>query len=157
MKGTPTARDIMKTDLVVFHPTMPLIDAVKKLIEHQIAGAPVVDDDYHLLGFLSEKDCLMPLVEMAVESDPVTQVVNFMNPTVRTITEDTDVLVIAELFMKSPIRRLPVVKDGKLVGLVARHDFLKGMLEWTDPTSETKPQARNYWSRIHGKDESPLA
>ena len=51
-------RDYMTRNLVTFRPEMDLFTAINRLLEHRISGAPVVDGQGHLVGLLSEGDCL---------------------------------------------------------------------------------------------------
>ena len=55
-------RDYMTTDLVTFSPEMDLFRAIDRLLAHRISGAPVLDADGHLVGLLSEGDCLKGIV-----------------------------------------------------------------------------------------------
>ena len=54
----PTAADIMRRTLVTLTPEMPIFDAVRTLLKHEISGAPVVDADGRIVGICSELDCL---------------------------------------------------------------------------------------------------
>jgi CBS domain-containing protein len=157
MKKTPVARDIMKTGLVTVGPEDSILAAAQKLVKHHLSGAPVVDREHRLLGVVSERDCLLPLVDSAFETDPVPPVSARMAKDLRTIGPETDVMAIAEEFAQHPVRRLLVVEDGKLLGLVSRGDLLKAVVEWIDPDEQGRPAPRNYWSRIRDAKESPLA
>ena len=56
----------------------------------------------------------------------------FMNKQPRTITEDTDYLSMAEIFLNTNNRRLPVLDEGKLIGQISRRDLLKAVYEMLD-------------------------
>lgn len=152
----PVARDFMVTQVVALRPDMGIFEAVDVLLMNHIAGAPVVDEQRRILGFLSEKDCLKPLVDAAYESDPELTVGKCMAKDIRTISEDADALVVAELFMNHPYRRLPVVRDGVLVGQVSRRDFLKAVVEWIRPPSQPKRPSFLYLSRVQDPKDVAL-
>jgi CBS domain-containing protein len=50
-----------------------------------------------------------------------------MTAEVQTIDAETDIVAVAEMFLKSPFRRYPVMRDGRLVGQISRHDVLKAL------------------------------
>ena len=60
----PTARDIMTRRLVTLRPAMRTVEAAGILLEHNISGAPVVDEQGNLLGLLSEYDCLQAIAAL---------------------------------------------------------------------------------------------
>lgn len=152
----PVARNFMVTQVVALRPDTDIFDAVNTLMLHHIAGAPVVDDAGRILGFLSEKDCLKPLIDAAYEADPALTVDKCMVRDIKTISEDTDALVIAELFINHPYRRLPVVRNGILVGQVSRRDFLKAVAEWTRPPAKPKRPAFLYFSKVANRKDVSL-
>ncbi len=109
--------------------TVTVRDVVSSLMKAQIPGAPVVDADNNLIGFVSEQDCIREMLNDAFyceESPPVTAV---MKTEVKTVAPDTSVVEIAEQMAKAPPKNYPVCKDGKLVGLISRRLILKSLLE----------------------------
>ena len=125
-----TANDIMRTDLVTLSPETSLADAVTLLLNYGISGAPVVDPDDHLLGVLSEKDCLRFLASSAFYATPSGTVADVMQRDVATTGPEADVFRLAFEFHDHPCRRLPVVaEDGTLLGLVARRDVMRALDE----------------------------
>lgn len=126
--ANPPAREIMKTSLVTLRPDTNVFDAVKLLIKHKISGAPVVDEDNRLLGVFSEKSVMKVLVEAAYEQVPVDRIDGLMNTNPKTINENTQLVSMAQIFLNSPCRRLPVVKDGVLVGQVSRRDVVQASI-----------------------------
>lgn len=119
------AKDFMVTDLVTLSPDMDVYDAIDLLLEHHISGAPVIDEAGRLVGIFSEKDCMRVLLEGTYDGLPTSTVGAFMRPQVEVLSEDTDILSIAHTFLSTSYRRLPVVRDGKLVGQISRRDLLK--------------------------------
>ena len=128
MENIPTAKDYMAKKLFILKPEDDIYKAVNFLLEHQVSGAPVVDDDYKLVGIISEKDCLHLLTKGVNNKVPELNVVDFMSKKIETIFHDLDIFSVAEIFIKKSYRRLPVVnKDGKLVGQISRRDVLKAI------------------------------
>ncbi len=123
--GLPTVRTSMDRRVPVLRPDVDLLDAIGFLLRHHVTGAPVVDDQGHLVGMLTEKDCLK-LITMGADHDlPQGTVKDFMSTEITAISPDTDLYFAAGLFLKSEFRRLPVVEDGKLVGAITRLDILR--------------------------------
>ena len=121
-----SAIDIMVTRLVTLRPETDVFDGIKTLVKHKISGAPVVDSEGKLLGVFSEKSCMQVLIDAAYEGLPTNQIRAFMDPEPRTIEANTSFLTIAEVFLNTPRRRLPVIDaDGMLIGQVSRRDVIK--------------------------------
>ncbi len=121
------ARDIMTTKLVTLNPEMDVFHGIEVLVRHDISGAPVIDADRRLLGIFSEKSCMKVLIDAAYEGLPTNQIGKFMDETPTTITPDTQLLSIAQIFLTTPRRRLPVIEDEKLVGQVSRRDVIRAV------------------------------
>lgn len=119
------ARDLMVSRVKTVKPDDMVHDAVRLLVAHGISGAPVVDDTGQLVGMLSEKDCIQALMRAVVERLPSSKVKDVMSRQVVTIPPETHLLTVAHLFLTKSLRRIPVVRDGKLVGQISRHDLLK--------------------------------
>ena len=115
----------MDTDVVSLSPGTELIDAIGLLLENRVTGAPVVDEEGRLLGMLTEKDCLI-LTTIGVDGDAAAgPVEKFMDRDVVSVASDTDIYYAAGIFMANHFRRLPVVDDDKLVGVITRLDLLR--------------------------------
>ena len=67
---------------------------------------------------------------------PNLTVANYMDRKARTVSKDDDLLTLAEIFLSTPYRRLPVVQDGKLIGQVSRRDVLNCAFHLMDPPLE---------------------
>ena len=126
-----TARDIMAKTLVTLTPDTSIFEAIRTLIQRRISGAPVVSADGQLLGVLSEHDCLRVLSsdEFYFGEEQAGSVRDFMTEPTLTIAPDLDIYGVAHYFLNSPVRRLPVVDGGVLVGQVSRRDVLHGIDE----------------------------
>ena len=131
-KRTLTARDVMTHTVVTVRPDTTVLEAVRVLVSRNISGVPVTNEAGELMGLLSEHDCLHLLDDEAYDGMHVhfTQdVSDLMTTDVQTVSPDTDVRAIAALFLDDGIRRVPVLDDGKLVGLVSRRDILLGIAQ----------------------------
>jgi CBS domain-containing protein len=123
------ARDIMTRQVVKLSPDQLVEEAVIELVSHGLSGAPVVDEDGRPVGVLSEYDCLRVLAESAFEGWPAGRVRDWMTEEVETVRSDEDVFALAGRMTSSRHRRLFVVEDDKLVGVVARADLVKALAE----------------------------
>jgi len=122
-------RDYMSGRLVTFSPDTDVLDAMRELVHHKISGAPVVDDHGHLVGMLSEFDCLKVVLSASYHGDPGGPVSELMEPGVKTIDADMSIVDLAQLFLDSRLRRYPVLKDNRVVGQISRRDVLRALLE----------------------------
>ncbi|MDH4125283.1 MAG: CBS domain-containing protein [Gammaproteobacteria bacterium] len=126
-------KDYMSGKLVTFTPEMDVLDAIHELIQHRIAGAPVVDDHGNLVGMLSEFDCMKVVLAAAYHHEPGGPVSDLMVSDVKTVDAGMSVIDLAELFMESGLRRYPVMKDNRLVGQISRRDVLRALAEISQP------------------------
>lgn len=119
------ACDVMQTKLIFLNPDMDVFDAIDYLLRNHISGAPVVDDNGDFVGGFSEKSCMDVLIESAYSQLPTTRLGFFMDiDRGRTISEHTDLLTIARIFLETPYRRLVVLRDDKVLGQISRRDIL---------------------------------
>ncbi len=124
----PTARDWMSSRVLTFTPDDELFDAIDELLKHSFAAAPVVDEDNCLLGMLTEKDCLRVLSNLAYDNDFEGGAVRDYLSAIRVIVEpEMDLFRVAEMFLGTNFPLLPVVKSGKLCGVISRRDMLRGV------------------------------
>ncbi len=106
-----------------------IIDAVELLLKHQMTGAPVVDENKQLVGFLSEQDCIKEMLNDAFYCEEPANVAKLMKTEVITTTPQTSIVEIAQLVIVNVPKNYPVIENGKLVGLIKRRDILKALLE----------------------------
>jgi len=125
MSSLPVVRDYMDKVVHTVSPEMPILDAIDFLLEKHVTGAPVVDDTGHLVGMLSEKDCLQLLTKGMDGDVPSGVVRDFMTGEVASCEPGMNIYFVAGLFLKANYRRLPVVEGGKLVGAITRFDILR--------------------------------
>jgi CBS domain-containing protein len=142
-------REIMETDPHSVHPDTPVEDVVRTLHEHELPGVPVVDDDGRVLGIVTEADLILPdndgdlhiphyieLFGATVFLEPLSRfetrlrkafaskASDMMTSDPDTVTPETTVKEAARIVHESGHNRLPVVEDGRLVGVVTRLDLL---------------------------------
>lgn len=124
-------RDYMRDQLITFKPQTDLFEAINKLIDHRITGAPVVDEQGNLVGLLSEADCLRAILTLTYHEEEMGGIVgDYMVEEVHTIDYEADIIKVAEEFINNRRRLLPVVKNGKVVGQISRRDVLRAVEEF---------------------------
>ena len=121
----PKVKDLMTTDLISTDPDDSIETAISLMLKHGVSGLPVVDGSGHLLGVVSEFDLLELVWDPKTTKD---KVYNYMSREVRTIDEDDDLTAAAERFRILSVRRLPVMRGGRVVGIISRHDLLRNIL-----------------------------
>lgn len=141
------ARDIMTAPVYTLRDTGTAGEAARVLVEHRISALPITDEAGKLVGILTNSDfflhpirypgaeghlfellgSLVGLGDMEKVSKALAErsVQDVMSQPVVTITEDTDLSEIVRLMVHDKRKRLPVVRDDQVVGIVCRHDFLK--------------------------------
>ncbi len=121
----------MATDLITFKPDDEIGDVIAKLNDHQISGAPVLNDRRELVGIISEQDCLRVVLDSVYHNQPISKhlVKDYMQKNMITISVDADVVDVANMFLKHRFRRFPVVQDGILKGQVSKRDILRAALK----------------------------
>lgn len=141
------AIDVMVKDVVTATPDMTVADAVKLLVGHDVSALPVVDGDGRLVGILSEADLLhreelgtekqrsrwieaiLPAHVLAHEFTAAhgKKVSELMTEAVVTAAEDTPIGDIAALMERHRIKRVPIVRDGRIVGIVSRSNLVQAL------------------------------
>ena len=123
--------DYMTKDLITFKPEQSVEEVIESLIVNKISGGPVVNDNYELVGIISEGDCLKQISESRYYNMPMAQdnVENRMVKEVETIDGNMDVFDAAKKFLDSKIRRFPIVENGRLVGQISQKDILKAAIK----------------------------
>jgi CBS domain-containing protein len=121
-----TAGTIMTTDLVTVRPTASIEEAIEVLLNQQISGLPVTDDDGRLVGVITEFALLAVAYDKRVKNHTVNQ---HMTREVITVDLNDPISRIADLCIVHRVRRVPVMLDGRLVGIIARRDVLRALVE----------------------------
>ncbi len=140
---------IMRQPVLSMREEDSLEEAARMMLEHDLRGIPVVNDHGQLTGFLSvsdfvAKDKSLPFsrfyapqlfgkwvpkegIERIYEEARSTSIKEVMSTKVITVSEETTVEEVVELMLRRDLNRIPVVRDGAPVGIVARYDLLKLM------------------------------
>ncbi len=153
LMGQIKVRDIMTTQVITVLETDTIRDATITLAVDELSGAPVIDDDYHLCGIISEMDILNlimkyeaalklespvlhllafpmdakfddPKLESAATKFSQTKVSEIMTKDVITCTPDAEVVDVLALMLEKDVNRVPVLEKGVLVGIVTRGDII---------------------------------
>jgi CBS-domain-containing membrane protein len=146
------AQDIMSRDVVTLPAELDFAAAARILLDSHFNGAPVVDDQGRLLGVLCQSDLvaqhkrmpvptLFTLLDSFVRLTPTKQlekqvrkiaaltVAEAMTPDPVTVSPDTGIETIAGLMVDSNLHTLPVLEDGKLVGVIGKEDVLRTLIK----------------------------
>ncbi len=152
------AADIMVRDVVTVAPDATVRDLAKTLIDRRISAAPVVDADGRLKGIVSEGD-LLRRTELGMERqrswldvfslpETLTQefvkshalkVADVMTRDVVTAEEEASLAEIANLLEKHHVKRLPIVRGGRVVGIVSRANILQAFASLPEATLPAAP------------------
>lgn len=108
-------KEVMTRDVITFREDSTLEEIAATLSSRRITGAPVVTAEGHVVGIISETDVFSKKGKTARD---------IMSPRVISVTEDTGIDEAARLLIGERIRRVPVIRDGKMVGLLSRSDVL---------------------------------
>ncbi len=115
-----SAVEIMSTPVVTVTPDTTIQQAVVLLEKGRISGLPVVDQDDHLLGMLTEFDLLRAIRNLALQG----LVGDFMSTDIVTVDESASLTYLTDLMLEKRIRRVPVLSEGRVVGVVSRRDLV---------------------------------
>ncbi|HEX5470708.1 MAG TPA: CBS domain-containing protein [Lacipirellulaceae bacterium] len=121
-----TAGAIMTADVITARPDASIESAIELLLGQQISGLPVTDADGRLVGVITEFALLAIAYDQRVKNHTVSQ---HMTRDVITVDIDDPISRVADLCIVHRVRRLPVMKDGRLVGVIARRDVLRALVE----------------------------
>ena len=128
-----TIRQIMNERAVAVHVDDTVLKAIEALTREHTSSLPVVDDDGAVLGMISELAMIDVVFEQGVR-DAV--VANYMTSNVPCVEPDDSLARVAQLFALYSFRRLPVVENGKLVGMATCRDLLNYALRTREVLAE---------------------
>ncbi len=120
------AKDIMTTDVITVKSKTSVYEAIEELIDNNITGLPVVDDDMNVVGVISEKDMLKLLYDLEKEGGTVA---DYMTETAVSFDPEDNLIDVCNCFIKNPFRRVPILSDGKLAGIISRSDVIEYILK----------------------------
>jgi len=143
------AKDIMTKEVITVKPETTIEELARLLMKQQISGAPVVDDKGKIVGIVTENDLIsknsrlhiptilrlfdayIPLGTSKMESDirkmAASTVEDICTKEIITVDEEASVEYIATIMTEKRIHILPVVREGKLVGIIGKKDLIKGI------------------------------
>ena len=120
------AKDIMKGDVITVKEQTPIYEAIRILVEGNVTGLPVVNDEMNIVGIMTEKDVLALLYNI---EDRMGKVEDFMTKEVVCFDEEDSLIGIAECLIKGNFRRVPITSQGTLVGVISRKDIIAYILK----------------------------
>lgn len=120
-------RDIMSEHLTPLHMDMSLAQAVDHLMSEKMIGLPVVDNEKHLVGFLSEQDCIPFLLDDTYHCDSHVLVKDMMHKEPLTVVPTNTILELAQMMALNKPKIYPVVEGAKLVGVVHRSQVMESL------------------------------
>jgi CBS domain-containing protein len=141
------ASDVMTSKVISISPEASLKDMIQLMLDHRISGLPVVTKDGKLVGMITEGDCLHRVEtgteerrsfwrDLLIGSETLAneyirshgrKVSEVMTPDPISIAPDTDLSEVIHVLEKNRIKRVPVVKDGKIVGILSRANLLQAL------------------------------
>ncbi len=147
-----TAKDIMTRSVVTVTPDTSIEELASLLVKYQISGVPVVDGSGNLYGIVTENDLIsrnkrlhIPTVvsfldaaiylesskkfEQEVKRLTASKAGDICNRKVVTIGEDASLIDIATIMTEKKVHLLPVVRNGKLTGIVGKRDLVKAVAQ----------------------------
>jgi len=134
MSKLPTAREYMAKCTFAIHPEEDIFGAIDIMVYRGLPAIPVVDEQDRLVGILTDKDCLRIVSYMVYEGYPdglhTGAVADYMSPVKATLEPHMDIFLVAGIFLKTQFVTLPVLEEGKIVGVISRRDILRGILSW---------------------------
>ncbi len=135
------ARDVMSTEVLSIAADATVLEAARLLVNMRVSAMPVLDGDGVMIGIVSEADLIRstgavaPLehvdaayAEKAMATAHARGVTGVMSPNVVTASEDSTLQELSDLMLGRGIKRIPIVRDGTVVGIVSRIDLLRALL-----------------------------
>lgn len=132
-------KDYMLTDPVKIGADANVYEAIHLLLAYKVSGLCVVDDAGHLIGVLSELDCLRAILSSVYNESPAGIVGEYMTKEVISVKMTDNIVDVASDMLKHKHRRRPVIQDdGMLVGQVTCRQLLNGVKEFASPSGSAE-------------------
>ncbi len=122
-------KDYMDHNAHAILSTTNIKDAVEYMLKDGVIGLPVIDDKEHVVGYVSEQDCIKEMLNDAFFCEEPAEVTAVMKKEVVSVAPDTSIVEIAQSMVERRPKNYPVISDGKLVGVISRSHILKALLE----------------------------
>ena len=162
------ASDVMTIGAATTRPDAPIEEAARLMLLHRISGLPVIDDAGKLVGMVTEGDLLggrennargerprgLEVVFACKEADgpprlpPLARVADVMTRAPITVSEDTPVHEIVAALQRHGIKRVPVVREGRIVGIVSRADLLRELARLAEEMPSANAEDRELRRRV---------
>lgn len=142
---------VMTTGAATVRPAASLSEAARVMIEHRISGLPVLSEDGELVGVVTERDFLKQedgtrprwldvILNDAAVSTTARELQNrrvedVMSRNLLTVEVETPVETVLEMMERHNVKRLPVLRSGKVVGIISRADVLRAIMRKADSAS----------------------
>lgn len=136
-------KDYMQSNVQTILADASVSDVVEYLLRWDLAGAPVVDQQHRLIGFVSEQDCIKDMLNSAFYAEDSGSVTRIMCRNVLSVSSDACIVEIAETMLGNKPKSYPVVDHGKLVGLINRRQILQALYDNNDsyfPLKRSSPK-----------------
>ncbi|MFO6422589.1 CBS domain-containing protein [Motilimonas sp. KMU-193] len=114
---------------VTFHRTETVAHAVEKLMRANQIGGPVLDEQKQVIGWISEQDCLKKMIESSYHCESAALVEDMMRTDVLSLPLNASILDVGQQMLLPKPKAYPVVDEGRLVGVIARHDVIKAVYQ----------------------------
>lgn len=122
-------KDYMQSNVQAIPASASVREVVEHLLKWNVTGAPVVDQQHRVIGFVSEQDCIKDMLNSAFYAEESDSVARIMRRDVLSVTPDTSIVEIAETMLGNKPKNYPVIEHGKLVGLINRRHILNALRE----------------------------
>lgn len=116
----------MKAGVITVKRKTGIYEAIKILLDNNITGLPVVNDDDTIAGVLSEKDVLKLLYNI---EDKPGKAEDFMTEQAVSFEQEDSIIDITECLIENPFRRVPITANGKLAGIISRKNIISYILK----------------------------
>ncbi len=153
------AKDVMSDGVMSISADATLLEAIELLVNNRVSGMPVVDEEGVMVGILSEADLIgrvdldarlaepeltgqlsdTPVADPAYARTQFRRVVDVMTRTVVTADENASLAEVAGLMLKHGIKRVPVLRDSTIVGIVSRINLLQALVSPCDSAATARP------------------
>ncbi len=121
-----TAQEMMTCEILTLAPETTVEEAIMLMVQNHVSGLPVLDGAGRLVGIVAEVTLFDVLFDARLRHAPVA---DFMTTKVETVAPEDSIEQVARKLALHGIRRLPVMAEGNLVGIVTRRDVLRHCLK----------------------------
>ena len=119
-------KSIMEKPVIAVRKDASVYEAMDVLRKHNITGTPVTNEDWTLAGIITEKDLLRFLYATTTDEPKVE---DFMTKDVVSFDVEDSMISVADCFMKNDFRRVPILENGKVVGIISKKDIIDYILK----------------------------